>query len=115
MTQDRNLVLAYRSYSLPRAEVITGMLNAYGIKAILFDQSFNSNNGHLLVATGGFRIMIEADKMREARDLLKPFHDSDDLPESEAFNKEPIANSLWLLVMAYFGIWAPAWLRKRDR
>jgi hypothetical protein len=112
---DRDLVLAYRSYSLPRAEVILGMFNAYGINAILLDRSFNSNNGHLLVATGGFRIMVPSEQMRDAVELLKPFQDSDDLPESEAFKKEPILNSLWLLLMFYLGVWAPKWLRKRDR
>ncbi|MDE2385559.1 MAG: hypothetical protein KGO53_13170 [Alphaproteobacteria bacterium] len=115
MGEDRDLVLAYRSYSLPRAEVILGMLTAYGVEAQLFDRDFNANNGHLLVATGGFRIMVPAEQLRAANELLKPFHDADDLPESEAFQKRPLINSLWLLLAGYLGVWAPAWLRRRER
>jgi Putative prokaryotic signal transducing protein len=111
---DRNLVLAYRSFSLPRAEVIIGMLNAYGVAAVLFDRDFNGNNGHLLLATGGFRIMVPAHQVSDAVELLAPFQDSEESPESDAFKKKPLRNIFWLLVMACFGVWAPAWLRKRD-
>ncbi len=115
MTDHRDLVLAYRSYSLPRAEVIIGMLNAYGIEAVMFDRNFNANNGHLLMATGGFRIMVQSGQLREAQDLLKAFRDTDNFPESESFQKKPLFHSAWLLLMAYLGVWAPVWLRKRDR
>jgi len=115
VTTERELVLAYRSYSLPRAEVINGMLNSYGIQSILFDRNFNANNGHLVVATGGYRIMVPSEQLNDANHLLVPFHDSVDQPESEAFRRAPVVNSIWILLMAFFGVWAPAWLRKRDR
>ena len=109
------LILAYRTFSAPRCDVIVSMLTAYGIEAHAFDREFNGNNSHLLVATGGYRIMVRQSREFDVRMLLKPFRDDADRPESAAFKKQPMAHSLWLLVCLYLGVWAPAWLRKRER
>ena len=109
------LILAYRTFSLPRCDVIVGMLKAYGIEAHAFDREFNGNNSHLLVATGGYRIMVRQSRTYDVRMLLKPFRDEADQSESDAFKKQPITHSLWLMLCLYFGVWAPAWLRKRER
>lgn len=109
------LILAYRTFSLPRCDVIVGMLKAYGIEAHAFDREFNGNNSHLLVATGGYRIMVRQSRVYDVRMLLKPFRDEVDHPESAAFKKQPITNGVLLLLGLYFGVWIPAWLRKRER
>ena len=108
------LILAYRTFSLPRCDVIVGMLKAYGIEAHAFDREFNGNNSHLLVATGGYRIMVRESRISDVHLLLRPFRDETDHPESAAFRKQPITHSLWLLFCLYFGLWAPVWLRKRE-
>ena len=109
------LILAYRTFSLPRCDVIVGMLKAYGIEAHAFDREFNGNNSHLLVATGGYRIMVRQSRVSDVRMMLKSFGDEADHPESAAFMKQPVWHSLWLVLSLYFGLWAPAWLRKRER
>ena len=115
MNTEDEFALAYRSFSLPRAEVIVGMLQSYGINAQLLDRHFNSNNGHLVLATGGYRIMVPTSQLRAANELLKPFHDEDELPESAAFNEKPVRNIFWLALSFLLGIWTPMWLRDRKR
>ena len=118
MAEDDEFVLAYRTFSSPRAEVIVGMLQSYGINAQLLDRHFNSTNGHLVLATGGYRIMVPESRLRDAQGLLKPFETEDDhsdAPESESFRKHPVQGVFWLLVSWLTGMWAPGWLRKRDR
>ena len=112
---DDHLVLAHRTFSLSQCDVIISMLTAYGIEAHAFDREFNSNNGHILLATGGYRIMVRETQIAQARLLLKPFVDAKpELPESAAFKKRPLSNGIWLFFCMVFGVWAPSWLRRRD-
>lgn len=77
MSGDDEFVLACQTYSLSRAEVIVGMLQAYGIDAMLRDRHFNSTNAHIAFATGGYHIMVPESRLRDAKELLKPFQGDD--------------------------------------
>ena len=109
------LVLAHRTFSLSQCDVIVGMFKAYGVEAYAFDRAFNTVASHLLVATGGYRIMVRESQLSAAQDLLNPFLVKPELQESSAFKKRPISNSAWLLFCLMCGLWAPTWLRHRDR
>jgi hypothetical protein len=95
--------------------VVCSMLNAAGIPAILADRNTIGMLWHQALAFGGFRILIHSDDLRQAKLMLADFRTAEPLeklPESSAFWRQPLRNSLWLIINYLFG-WCPAWLRKR--
>ncbi len=115
MDQDDKYVLAYRTYSLSRAEVIECMMRAYAIPALLIDRHFNSTNGHIAFATGGYRIMVLESRLRDAQELLKPFKDAEGSVEREAFRMRVPSRALRLKIIQMFSTWVPGWLRGKRR
>jgi Putative prokaryotic signal transducing protein len=113
---DSGVVVAHVTYSWPEAEVVCSMLNAAGIPAILADRNTIGLLWHQALAFGGFRILVFAEDFGRAKDILAEFKSAtplETLPESGSFWRQPIRNFLWLLANWFFGIWCPAWLRKR--
>jgi Putative prokaryotic signal transducing protein len=111
-----SIVVAHVTYSWPEAEVVCGMLNAAGVPAILADRNTIGLLWHQALAFGGFRILVYSKDYDDAKDILSEFaaaKPEEVLPETNAFWRQPIRNFCWLFINYFFGIWCPAWLRKR--
>jgi Putative prokaryotic signal transducing protein len=110
------IVVAHVTYSWPEAEVVCSMLNAAGVPAILADRNTIGLLWHQALAFGGFRILVFAKDFDDAKKILDEFKSAaplEPLPESNSFWRQPTRNFFWLFVCWFFGIWCPAWLRKR--
>jgi hypothetical protein len=110
-----SVAVAHVCYSWPEAEVVTCMLRAAGIDAVLADRLTIGNNWHMSVALGGFRVLVLQGDAALAAEIISEFRSAPTdikLPESEAFWDHKFTNFLWLVVNYFFG-WCPAWLRHR--
>ena len=58
------------SYSLPECQAVRAMLLAYGIPSIVHGWHAVSSMPRIIVALGGFRILVPAIHMSDARALL---------------------------------------------
>jgi hypothetical protein len=111
-----SIVVAHVTYSWPEAEVVCGMLNAAGVPAILADRHTIGLLWHQALAFGGFRILVFKRDFENASYILADFKaatPTEQLPETGSFWRQPVRNFVWLFMNYFFGVWCPAWLRKR--
>jgi hypothetical protein len=114
-TSPEGLVVAHVCYSWPEAEVVTCMLKAADIPALVADRNTVGTLYYQAVALGGFRILVPGAYADDARILVDEFRATPSehtTPESEAFRENKVESAGWVLVNLFFG-WCPGWLRRR--
>jgi hypothetical protein len=109
-----SLATVHVCYSRPEAEVTLSALHAAGIARFIRSREVNAIAGHLAVAFGGMQIMVPASAKDDAKAILgMAARPAEATPESDAFWRAPIRNSLWIVFGFVCGcVYIPAWLRR---
>ena len=76
-----DLVLVHTYADRPDAELAKGALEAAGIPAMIQSDSVGGMRDHLAWSGAGFRILVREEDESQAREVLAPLPESEQIPE----------------------------------
>ena len=84
-----NLVLLEAYADRAEAELAKTTLEAAGIPAMIQSDSLGGMRDHLAWSGKGFKILVRAEDESEAREVLTPLPESDQIPEDFSMDEPP--------------------------